>query len=298
MNIGFLDLGLAPFGAPPSRTLAHTVEAAVRADALGLERYWLAEHYAADCAWAYAAPLAMALLARTRRIRVGTGGVLLNVHDPFRVACDARLIAAMHPGRFELGIGRGGADPPWDEVVAPGVDDYATKVESLLAHLHPGTDCTSLDGGGARAIPSDGEPPPVWVLGSGTGSTPIARRHRLAFGLSLFHGETLPPRPEVPGPFLLAVAGSCGATRAQAERRLAAETLHFVPRVVGDATQCREALAALATRYGAESVMFVELVRDHGYRLDSLTALAEAAPTRPAGPPRGAGGAATGRSKC
>ena len=52
------------------------------------------------------------IAAATSRIRVGCGGVMLPHYSPFKVAEVVRLLAGLHPGRIDLGIGRAaGTDP-------------------------------------------------------------------------------------------------------------------------------------------------------------------------------------------
>ena len=89
------------------RAIEETIALAHRADELGYHRYWLAEHHAIA---ALADPCPEVLLARlgaeTKRIRVGTGGVLLPYYSPFRTAEAFRMLEALYPGRIDLGIGR------------------------------------------------------------------------------------------------------------------------------------------------------------------------------------------------
>ena len=129
-------MGLLPKSLKPVNSLAQTSLEAQQAESSGFGRYWLAEHYDEQCAWSYTPPLAAALLANTRRIRIGTGGVLLNVHRPYRVACDAQLLSNLYPNRFELGIGRGAAAEPWRSLLTDSKDSYEEKIKQLLSHLN------------------------------------------------------------------------------------------------------------------------------------------------------------------
>jgi luciferase family oxidoreductase group 1 len=90
-----------------ARAIEETITLARRADELGYHRYWLAEHHAIA---ALADPCPEVLVARlgaeTRRIRVGTGGVLLPYYSAFRTAETFRMLEALYPGRIDLGIGR------------------------------------------------------------------------------------------------------------------------------------------------------------------------------------------------
>ncbi len=80
---------------------------AALADRLGYHRFWLAEHHG-SALMASTAPeiLAAHLLARTRQIRIGTGGVLLQHYSPYKVAEVFGVLSTLAPGRVDLGIGR------------------------------------------------------------------------------------------------------------------------------------------------------------------------------------------------
>jgi luciferase family oxidoreductase group 1 len=106
-RLSLLDKALIPEGAAAADALEATVSLAQLADALGFHRYWFAEHHGLP-ALGSTAPEALAafVLARTRRIRVGSGGVMLQHYAPFKVAETFNLLAALAPGRVDLGIGK------------------------------------------------------------------------------------------------------------------------------------------------------------------------------------------------
>lgn len=87
--------------------LQTSIRFAEAAEALGYARLWLAEHHGSP-GLAGSAPeiLAAHLLARTRSIRIGTGGVLLQHYSPFKVAEVFKVLSALAPGRVDLGIGK------------------------------------------------------------------------------------------------------------------------------------------------------------------------------------------------
>ncbi len=76
-------------------------------EALGYERFWVAEHHGVPgIASGSPAVLLAAIGTRTRRIRIGSGGVMLPNHQPIIVAEQFLMLEALHPGRVDLGIGR------------------------------------------------------------------------------------------------------------------------------------------------------------------------------------------------
>ena len=104
MKLSILDQSPIIAGHSPAQAVAETIELARRADELGYHRYWLAEHHAIG---ALADPCPEILLARlgaeTRRIRVGTGGVLLPYYSAFKVAEVFRMLEALLPGPHRPG---------------------------------------------------------------------------------------------------------------------------------------------------------------------------------------------------
>ena len=81
--LSFLDLAPVPEGKTTAEGIAQTVETAQQAEAIGLHRYWLAEHHnMPGIASAATAVLLSHIGAQTKRIRIGSGGVMLPNHAP------------------------------------------------------------------------------------------------------------------------------------------------------------------------------------------------------------------------
>lgn len=106
MQISLLDRTRTRAGETDAQAVAATVERAVRADAMGFHRFWVAEHHSVP---GIASPTPSILLAaigaRTRRIRLGTGGIMVPNHRPLVIAEQALLLEAMYPGRVDVGLG-------------------------------------------------------------------------------------------------------------------------------------------------------------------------------------------------
>jgi len=100
-----------PFG-DTARAFRESVDTIVHAEALGFEQVWLTEHhFNAFSVSASLLPLLAYLAARTTRIKLGTGALLLPFHNPVRAAEDLATIDALSGGRLLLGVGRGGPFP-------------------------------------------------------------------------------------------------------------------------------------------------------------------------------------------
>ncbi len=111
--LSVLELAIVPEGGSGADAVRRTVDLAVELDRLGYARVWFAEHHlAAGVASASPAVLAAAVAARTERIRVGSGAVLLSTTSPLIAAEQFGTIAALHPDRVDLGLGRAFTPPP------------------------------------------------------------------------------------------------------------------------------------------------------------------------------------------
>lgn len=111
--LSILDLATVSEGSTGQDALRASLDLAVAADALGYHRLWFAEHHLAPGV-ASAAPAVLAALAadRTSRLRVGSGAVLLSTTSPLVAAEQFGTVAALHPGRVDLGVGRAFTPPP------------------------------------------------------------------------------------------------------------------------------------------------------------------------------------------
>ncbi|MBN9197011.1 MAG: MsnO8 family LLM class oxidoreductase, partial [Microbacterium sp.] len=111
--LSVLDLVPVRAGQTSADAVAASLALASRADELGLRRYWFAEHHNMPAVASTTPPVLIAAAAtRTRRIRVGSGGVMLPNHAPLVVAEQFAALEALAPGRIDLGIGRApGSDP-------------------------------------------------------------------------------------------------------------------------------------------------------------------------------------------
>jgi alkanesulfonate monooxygenase SsuD/methylene tetrahydromethanopterin reductase-like flavin-dependent oxidoreductase (luciferase family) len=154
MKISVLDQSPIAHGKNKAEALRETIALARAAEEDGYHRFWLAEHHDSP-GFAGTTPslMAMAVLDATTRITVGSGGVLLGLHEPWQVAESFEILAALHPGRVNLGVGRAGSG---------GTGSFNEKIIELHARLGlmPGTEGRDdLD---------------IWLLGAGTGSAPLA----------------------------------------------------------------------------------------------------------------------------
>lgn len=173
LQLGVLDQSPIGEGSTPSQALRNSLDLAELTDALGYSRYWVAEHHATP-SLACAAPeiLIGAIAPRTRRIRVGSGGVMLPHYSPLKVAETFSTLSGLHPERVDLGLGRApGTDPMTmlalqrDRRHAPG-DDFIEQLMELLGLLEGSLPPNHPFARHAGTLPGLPERPEPWLLGS------------------------------------------------------------------------------------------------------------------------------------
>ncbi|GAB3864062.1 LLM class flavin-dependent oxidoreductase [Nocardioides maradonensis] len=247
MTLALSVLDLVPVRA--DQTTGDAVAASVRlartADELGYRRYWVAEHHNMPAVAATNPPVLISLLAaRTERIRVGSGGVMLPNHAPLVVAEQFALLEAAFPGRIDLGIGRApGTDPVTSWALrhgAGGVDDEAVTrfpeyVDNVLAMMEPAGVGLSLRDRThtLRATPAAASVPEIWLLGSSDYSARLAAEKGMPYvfahhfsgsgtaeALELYR-STFRPSPELHEPRTFLTVNASVATTAEQAHRLA-----------------------------------------------------------------------------
>lgn len=171
MKLSLLDRSRTRVGHSDGAALTHTVERAVAAEELGHHRFWVAEHHGVPgIASGAPAVLLAAIGARTRSIRLGSGGVMLPHHQPLVVAEQFLVLTALHPGRVDLGVGRSlGFTAPVRRALRRSTeepDTFSEDVDELRAFLERSAPVT--------ARPVVEETVPLFVLATGRGLTVAA----------------------------------------------------------------------------------------------------------------------------
>src|SRR5260370_5758450 len=78
------------------------------AESHGFDDVWLsAHHFIEDGYLRSILPVAAAIAARTKRIRIASCMLLMPFHNPVRLAEDIAVVDVISGGRFELGVGVG-----------------------------------------------------------------------------------------------------------------------------------------------------------------------------------------------
>jgi luciferase family oxidoreductase group 1 len=188
--LSVLDISPVPSGSSSSDALRNTLDLAKLVDDLGYSRYWLAEHHNTALIASTSPEVMIGHVAMaTRRMRVGSGGIMLPNHAPLKVAETFRVLEALHPGRIDLGLGRA---PGTDSLTALALrrsreavysDDFPAQLAELLAFFdddfpanHPYQR--------VKAMPDDVASPEIWLLGSSDFSAQLAASAGLRFAFA------------------------------------------------------------------------------------------------------------------
>ncbi|MFF5701291.1 MsnO8 family LLM class oxidoreductase [Streptomyces sp. NPDC012794] len=175
-KVSVLDRSRIREGHTAPEALRDTVELARAADELGYHRFWVSEHHSVPGV-AGSAPtvLAAAVAAATRRIRVGTGGVMLPNHQPLVVAEQFGVLEALFPGRIDMGLGRSvGFTGGIRRALGRDTAD-ADRFEEQLAELLGWIDGSQRVHPEVHARPAEGLRIPPFVLATGNGAGIAAR---------------------------------------------------------------------------------------------------------------------------
>jgi luciferase family oxidoreductase group 1 len=162
-----LDLSNIIQGGTVADALHRSRELAQHAERLGYRRFWLAEHHNMPGIASAATALVIShVAAGTTTIRVGAGGIMLPNHSPLVIAEQFGTLAALYPGRIDLGLGRApGSDQPTARALRRGVQDvsdhFPQEVVELQAYFQP-----AVPGQVVQAVPGAGSDVPIWILGS------------------------------------------------------------------------------------------------------------------------------------
>jgi alkanesulfonate monooxygenase SsuD/methylene tetrahydromethanopterin reductase-like flavin-dependent oxidoreductase (luciferase family) len=170
---------------------ADGLDLAVLAEELGFDSVWTSEHHFVDDGYMPSLlPMSAAIAARTQRVEIGTGLLLIPLHDPLRIAEDAATVDLISGGRLILGLGLGWREEEFEGFGVP-LGERARRLEhavSLLRGAWRG-DAVATSGASVRVTPRptrDGGPP-IWI--GAWAEAAVRRAGRIADGF-IAGGET------------------------------------------------------------------------------------------------------------
>lgn len=185
-----LDLAFVPEGKTPGDALRNSLDLAQHAERWGYERFWLAEHHnMIGIASAATAVVIGYIAGGTRTIRVGAGGIMLPNHSPLVIAEQFGTLAAIYPGRIDLGLGRA---PGTDQLTVRALrrnpasaDTFPQDVLELQAYFEPAQVNQPI-----QAVPGAGLKVPLWILGSSLFGAQLAGRLGLPYAFASHFAPT------------------------------------------------------------------------------------------------------------
>jgi alkanesulfonate monooxygenase SsuD/methylene tetrahydromethanopterin reductase-like flavin-dependent oxidoreductase (luciferase family) len=119
-TLGVLDLVPISSGSTARQALRNSIDLARHAESLGYTRYWFAEHHLNPGVAGTSPAVLLALTAaETSTIRLGSGAVQMGHRTALATVEEFGLLDALHPGRFDLGLGRSGGRPREPVPTAP-----------------------------------------------------------------------------------------------------------------------------------------------------------------------------------
>src|SRR3984957_9723417 len=172
-------------GETPGPAIARSLDLAQHAEQWGYRRFWLAEHHSiAGLACSATSVLIGHVAGATKTIRVGSGGIMLPNHAPLVVAEQFGTLAAIYPGRIDLGLGRApGGDfhtmRALRRELAQTGEDFPALLDELRTYLGP-----ERPGQAVKAIPGQGSNVPITLLGSSGFSAQLAGMQGLPFAFA------------------------------------------------------------------------------------------------------------------
>ena len=278
--LSVLDLAPVRAGATASDALREAVDLAQHTERLGYLRYWFAEHHGmASIASSSPEILIEHIASKTSRLRVGSGGIMLPNHSPLRVAEAFHTLAALHPGRIDLGLGRApGTDPATSRALRPFDGEQFPELLRELLALSRRTFPADHPFGSVRVVPGDVPLPPIWVLGSSGAMASFAGSLGLGYSFAR-HFSPNPPQPAIRayrGSFvpseqfpsshvILGVSVICAPTEEEAEYHAASTDLAWVRLHRREFTPLPSPEEAQAYQYSPQERVIVEANRQRHF---------------------------------
>jgi luciferase family oxidoreductase group 1 len=308
MKLSVLDL--VPVIAPndPAFALEQSVKLAQQAEKWGYTRYWVAEHHDMPGLACTSPEVLLAHIgARTHRIRIGSGALLLPHYKPLKVAENFHMLATLYPGRVDLGIGRAPGGSAHATIAISGnflenVRQLPNSLKSLMALLDDKFEC---EGQAVSARPIPSIPPEVWMLGTNRKSADFAAELRTGYVFGQFMSDSDPvktitayrenfhPSALAPKPRIIAAVGViCANTEDEAltlserapwlqplsdaafsPQREQNNTLSKRKLFIGTVENVRHQLEGLAQSCGVDEFLIVSPIPDYEKRLRSYELL-------------------------
>lgn len=186
-----LDLAIVSQGTSLSQTFDNSLALAQAADEVGYERYWLAEHHNSEAIGSSATSILIGKIAEgTKRIRVGSGGIMLPNHSPLIIAEQFGTLGILYPNRIDLGLGRA---PGTDQETAKAIRSdfyeaamsFPNEIKKIQTYFANNSALEKV-----RATVAEGVDVPLYILGSSPSSAHLAAEKGLPYAFASHFATT------------------------------------------------------------------------------------------------------------
>ncbi|KYG94538.1 MsnO8 family LLM class oxidoreductase [Paenibacillus jamilae] len=296
LNLGVLDMVPLLPGNRPEQAVRRAGELARQAETWGYTRYWTSEHHDME-GLASSSPevLLSHIGAVTKTIKLGAGAILLPHYSPVKVAEWFHLLAALYPGRVELGLGRAPGGGPHASMALSGnflqhVAELPQTMEALLALLEGTYEYEQVP---VFARPMPEQPPAVWMLGTNRKSAEYAAQYSTGYVFGQFMSEqqteemlsiyrsSFQPSNRMDKPRTMVAVGAVCALTNELAQQWAVQISLGDPAMraswlVGTPSDIAERLRGLQIKYDNDEFLLVTPIPDYEQRLHSYRLIAEA----------------------
>jgi luciferase family oxidoreductase group 1 len=194
MKWSVLDQSPTSAGSGQDAAIRESLALAQQCDVLGYERYWVSEHHNTASIVGTAPEILMAAVAATtKRIRIGSAGIMLPHYSALKVAEQFRVLEALAPGRIDLGVGRA---PGSDGLTAHALNPHSNAAEEFprqVQELQHWVSGTPLPAGHPyakiMALPTSSSSPQIWILGSSAYGAQLAAYFGLPYAFAYFFSD-------------------------------------------------------------------------------------------------------------
>ena len=299
-----IKLGLLEFGTGQDvieKLEDNLLEYAIEAEKLGYSRFWLGEHYLSKGVWYNPDVLITLLAGLTNEMSIGTAGLLMTYHNPYRVALSYKLLSNLFPGRIDLGIAKGMVPPEIAELLSPGINAHTLdafkkiqteNMDAVISHLRE----HKLVHNTPAVPPYKGSEPNIWSLSTNANSLAEITLKKINYSRSLFHSEIkngdLSREKDNLSAFRenyfavnkswplinIAVAGLCCENAQKAEEKLRGVKDGIVTynNLLGSPQYILDKCAFYQEIFGVEEIIFLNLATETKDKLEGITLLAKA----------------------
>ena len=237
-----LDLSQVVEGGTVEESFRNTALMAQAAEKAGYRRYWLAEHHGMPAVASSATAVLIGHVGQaTSKIRIGSGGIMLPNHAPLVIAEQFGTLAALFPGRVDLGLGRApGTDMKTARALRRDLDSGAHTFPNDILELQRMFGPVE-DGQQVLAMPGVNSNVPIWLLGSSLYSAHLAAALGLPYAFAshfapdalmdaiAIYRERFQPSAELDRPYVMAgVMGVVADTDEEAKYHFTSAQLQFI----------------------------------------------------------------------